>query len=35
MARSAHRDVYPAFYYYFFNGFRVVRTVTPEQDSLD
>jgi serine/threonine protein kinase/formylglycine-generating enzyme required for sulfatase activity len=28
-ARSAHRDVQPASFQFFFNGFRVVRTVTP------
>ena len=31
-ARSAHRDVRNASYAYYYNGFRVVRTVTPEQD---
>jgi serine/threonine protein kinase/formylglycine-generating enzyme required for sulfatase activity len=31
-ARSAHRDVRNASYAYHYNGFRVVRTVTPEQD---
>ena len=32
-ARSAHRDVRPATYPYYYNGFRVVRTVTPEQEA--
>ena len=34
-ARSAHRDVRAASYQYYHNGFRVVRTVTPEQEARD
>ena len=34
-ARSAHRDVRPAENTYYYNGFRVVRTVTPEQEGRE
>jgi formylglycine-generating enzyme required for sulfatase activity len=33
MARSAHRDVFGASHARYYNGFRVVRTVTPDQEA--